>query len=164
MLDRMEIKENVIQFLIPQTSCVYPINDYGCNLRSLQAMAELKTRENLLVTQIEDMYNKAVNLGWCEDNCYINKPENIVNAVFELKQSKYKAWNCGKFVDGEALSWKGHPIKFDYSIIKLWQPDMKSKHFVLGDTDFNLVFDPYPDSVSVKAWNIKDIYLYSFYS
>ena len=162
-MNTFEKKENVIRFLMPQTDLFYPVYKYGCNFRSLQAMAEIKSRRTLSENEIIDLYTIATNRDYIDSDCYVNKPEEITNSVFKLYKSKYRVWNCGKVKNGEAVNWKGHPVKFDYSIIKLYQPDMENKHFVLGDTDYNLVFDPYPNSASAKLWNVKDIYLYSFY-
>jgi len=162
-MNTFERKENIIKYLLPQTSLFNPIYEYGCNFRSLQAMAEIKTRHGLNYSEIEDLFSMAMNRKWIDNECYVKSPEDICNSVFKLYKSKYRVWNCGKVQNGEALSWKGHPVRFDYSIVKLYQPDMINKHFVLGDKNYDLVFDPYPNSKSVKLWNIKDIYLYSFY-
>ena len=149
--------------LLKQTELFYPINKYGCNFRSLQAMAETNLNLSLNYDTIIDLHSIALNMSWIDSECTVQQPEQIVNSVFKFFKRRTRAWNCGKVKNGEAVNWKGHPTAFDYCIIKLWQPNMEDKHFVLGDTNYNLVFDPYPNSASAKAWNVKDIYLYSFF-
>ena len=162
-MNSFEIKKNVVKFLIPQTDLFHPVNEYGCNFRSLQAIAEVNSRRDLLHVEIEDLYSQSVNMSWVGEDCYVKEPEQLANSVFKLFKSKYRIWNCGVARGTRAVGWNGKPCKFDYCIIKLWQESMTDKHFVLGDPNFKLLFDPYPNSKSAKLWNVKDIYLYKIF-
>lgn len=162
-MNKYETEKEVIKNLIPQTNenLISDIQHSGCNFRSLSAIAEITSKKCLSYEDILDIYRSVLDQGSIKKDCEVVKPENLVNFVFKFLDSDHSVWNSGYMKDGIAKTWGNEVTEnFDYTIIKLYQKDKSKRHFVLGDREGALLWDPYPNSESVKLWNVKDIYLY----
>ena len=163
-----ETKKEVIKNLIPQTHerLNKYINDSGCNFRVLSAIAEISCRQCLSCEDILDIYYIVLKTVIEEKtvikkDCTVQKPEELINFVFKFLGSEHTALNVGYMKDGIPVTWQNKVTQnYDFTVIKLYQQDMRKRHFDLGDFDVNLLWDPYPGSRSTQLWNIKDAYLY----
>jgi hypothetical protein len=155
---------------IYQTDLPHPYNKYGCNFRSLQAMAEVITTFNLDKSRIMFLAEHCKSKTYLGNSpgsniydVYVWRPEEVVNSSLAYLGDRRTVWNCGCVKNGQAVGWNGAPLapdKYDYSIIKLFQEDLRYRHFVLGTKEFTCLWDPTPNSKSVQLWSVKDVYLY----
>jgi len=143
--------------LVKQTELPEPYLSYGCNFRSLSAIAEIAVDALLTKDQCLSLGEKAIKEGWMLEDCTVLKPEQLINETFTLLNSWHRVRNVGYINEkDEALNWAGTIINsFDFIIIRVLHSCGVGDHFVLADKDREIIYDPTPRSISVKIWQDK---------
>lgn len=111
------------------------INRWGCYFMSLLFLANKWNGTLLGATEIERIYRYAVKLFWMRENCYIENPRAILGY-------------CG--LDTEFLGKRGpHYLCGERDIEVLQYRRGAQIHFVAGDGQGNVAYDPWGVSRSV---------------
>ncbi len=128
------------------------INQFGCNFRSLQGIAEVFTQKSLTSKDILDAYD-ALQGKAIDEDCTVGvlpgqqyaHPEMVINDAFKrlgnLKHHGYQIGGIGK--DLKSNFWaQGDFTQVTFTILVGRTPH-GNEHFRLGDHRGKLIFDPY---------------------
>lgn len=115
------------------------INKWGCNLRSIIAIAEMEAKSALSPELIQSCYDWSVHDA-IDPDCTVNKPDKILNWALSLLLPGVIGNQIGS-IKPHALfafwGWTRH-----YTILK--GITAHGFHFRLGNNEGRLIFDPMP--------------------
>jgi len=110
---------------------------------SILFLSNKYTNCELSCGSILDVYTIAIDGGWMDDECFINDPEAIFSfmglPVYFYDRHDPPFYSCQK--DEIEI------LKFQYIN---WQ------HFVVGDGQSHVAYDPYGTSKAVRLGELKD--------
>lgn len=123
------------------------IRTFGCNFRSLQAIAEITLGQYLGAEQINDLHTMAMqNPDVLGEDCYCKAGLcEIANSAFRLLGSKKRVIQCGSIIAGRPTSWGGEILgqrDFHFTILH-WFTKYRTGHFTLADGQCTELFDPH---------------------
>ena len=142
------------------------VREYGCNMRSLQAIAEVESGKRLSVVQVGYLYHLAAGTQTMSYTCEVKKPKYVIGDAFRLLKWPSSGIQVGRIIEETTYFWWGEPyIPWDYTVLE-WSTkegavDANRRHFTLGNRKGEELFDPFP-GVN-KAYLISKL-LYQVYS
>ena len=110
------------------------INDFGCNFMSHLYVA----KQSYTITEIIDIYNKAVKDGCIDENCTVKDP----NRLLQLLGSNLRQIGGISLSDNGVWGEKETSSKIVFKIARWSQRNSRHNHFTL----YNLkgeIYDPY---------------------
>lgn len=119
------------------------LNAGGCNIRSIQAIAEIEACRALTTAQIQGCYDAYVR-EWFDPDCTVRKPDEVLRwALSILLPPGWNGYQIGVIHQPASFAfwgWTGH-----YAILQ--GQTAHGFHFRLGDNEGNMIFDPRPGTV-----------------
>ncbi len=145
--------------MILQTDPALPqeINDFGCYFTSCLYHAERKTGTTFDVDRVLEIYQKAKAHGIVGDQCYVERPVSLMALAGAIFDSVDKA---GVGVNPDAKGAELLHFHRDADTPKGMGNAMHD-HFVAGDGQGNVAFDPLGDSNTVKYGFLQNKRIFS---
>ena len=133
--------------LVRQTDFRLPpmVNHYGCYFRSLQGIAEFEVDRRLRAQEIARQYKVGRAQGYMTEDCVMKRGGaggGTTNEAFRaLGEAHKRCYQVGS-IDATTgrVSWWG-PKEHTYTIL-LGRTKRGNRHYRLGDSLGNLIFDP----------------------
>lgn len=134
------------------------IQRYGCYLRCLQTIAEMEANEKATTNQINMMYYKYIIEGQIKENCYVQKPEEIINKmakeIFEIARYAKRTVQ----IDAE-YNLAGIKIKMEKNVYQIDRYEVigGNEHFVLKNLKNGVIYNP---DKKIKLGEVKSVDIY----
>jgi hypothetical protein len=126
------------------------MSEAACYFLSALAIAQEYTGENLTAEQILSIKDDMIACGALSPNMRVNNPDTIANAAFDA---------LGLNDVTATVGWGGNGTAADMSII-LGTTALNNDHYQLGDTDGNLVWDPYTNDLDLVNTQVRLVYIH----
>lgn len=111
------------------------MNKWGCFIRSCLIIAELQTNKELTAEQINELEQKAIDLGYVNDKEYkVENSAKIIQLAFEALGIKRRVFEIGtskNSVDCFYTSVSKENRKIDAKIKKIKQSGPSKYHFIV---------------------------------
>ena len=112
------------------------IAKYGCYFLCLCKIAERYLQKELRVQDAVEIYLKSVNEGYLYENCYVLKPQMILNLIFKMFNYKKKCVYSNIFIHNDTTN------GFTDIIAKVKVDKITTTHFILIGKDKKIIYDP----------------------
>ena len=146
--NRVGIRSVILQI---DTRLRVPIRKYGCYYMSLLFLVNKYTNTALSVTRINNsIYMGAIQQGHMGQNCYMTDPTGFC---------KWLGWDARYTGSHVPVSYVCQQNEAE--ILRFQHPKFGS-HFVVGDGNGWVAYDPYGESLSVAEGVLKDKRIFRF--
>ncbi len=139
----------------------------ACNFMVFLAEAQLLYGRDFTIDEILGIEEYALDACWIDKEFTVIKPEQLFNYSAVCIGSRFRCRNIGYVKNGKAVYWSGKKIprrEIGFSQIKYRNPSLNYKlHFVLGDKNYNVRWDPTENSRSADNNDILAIYIYNLF-
>lgn len=135
--------------MFKQTESIFPndIQHYGCYFFCLLRMCELEGNKEFTKEQIIKLYDDCKNQGWISSQCSVVKPDMVTRSGLFVFGTMKTILQVGE-LKNDMLSFWRWANKNPYNNPKYIALKFKSNgeighHFVLSDSNRNILFDSY---------------------
>lgn len=123
------------------------INRYGCYLFCLLRMCEVEAAKEFSTSQILKIYEDSKAQGWIINNCSVVNPDKVCMMGLLVFGTPKVILQVGQLENGKPELWgwvKKSPKHqtISYIALKFKTTGEIGHHYVLGDRNYNILFDP----------------------
>uniref|UniRef100_A0A6M3LM49 Uncharacterized protein n=2 Tax=viral metagenome TaxID=1070528 RepID=A0A6M3LM49_9ZZZZ len=130
------------------------VNAYGCHFMSMLDMAERLSGLTLTLTQVQFLYDDAVESEFMDAECTLSKPHMVVNLAFDSLGIDQHCNQIGAIHNGMVTFWGKPTVPEKIRATILEGVTERSKHYRGGDECCQLVYDPNPNARVLKVTRV----------